>query len=165
MSYVTVGDLLLVVLCLTFGNSIGKHNGLVHILRTLLVHSLLCKSMKRCLVMAKVWVTRLVVSCTHLWNVVWQFLKYGIWKLYLCCCLPSIQCLIIKHVLAPAMDEIYKVLDVHTFSECLTCFNSISKRNVLCIYWMVRLCTNAYAALWNALWLWLKYGLSTCCVL
>ena len=62
----TVGDLLLVLICLTCVNSIGKHNGLVHLLRTMPVHSLLCKSMKRRLVMVKVWITRLVVSCTHL---------------------------------------------------------------------------------------------------
>ena len=38
--------------------------------------------------MVKVWMTRLVVMCTHLWNVVWPCLKYGIWKLNLCCWCP-----------------------------------------------------------------------------
>ena len=41
----------------------------------------------------------------------------------------SIPRIVIKHVLAAARDEIYKVLDLHTFSQLLTCFNSIGKRN------------------------------------
>ena len=44
-------------------------------------------------------------------------------------CLRSIPRIIIKHVLAAAWDEIYKVLDLHTFSQLLTRFNSIGKRN------------------------------------
>ena len=44
--------------------------------------------MKRRLVILKVWITRLVFLCTHLWNVVWPCLKYGIWKRDLCCWSP-----------------------------------------------------------------------------
>ena len=44
-------------------------------------------------------------------------------------CLRSIARIIIKHVLAAAWDEIYKVLDLHTFSQLLRRFNFIGKRN------------------------------------
>ena len=44
--------------------------------------------------------------------------------------LRSILRIIIKHFLAAARDEIYKVLHLHTFSQLLTCFNSIGKRNM-----------------------------------
>ena len=44
-------------------------------------------------------------------------------------CLRSIPRIIIKHVLAAAWDEIYKVLELHTFSQLLTRFNFIGKRN------------------------------------
>ena len=53
-------------ICLTCVNFIGKRHGLAHPLRAMLVHSLLCKSMKRCLVMVKVGITRIVVSYAHL---------------------------------------------------------------------------------------------------
>ena len=43
--------------------------------------------------------------------------------------LRSIPRVIINHFLAVARDEIYKVLDLHTFSQFLTCFNSIGQRN------------------------------------
>ena len=44
-------------------------------------------------------------------------------------CLRSIPRIIIKHVLAAAWDEIYKVLDLHTFSQLLTRLHFIGKRN------------------------------------
>ena len=62
----TVGDLLISFICLTCVKFMGKHNGLVHPLRAMPVHSLLCKTMKRCLVMVKGWITRLVVLYANL---------------------------------------------------------------------------------------------------
>ena len=44
--------------------------------------------MKRRLETVNVWISRLVASCTHLWNVAWPFLKHGIWQLYLWCWSP-----------------------------------------------------------------------------
>ena len=127
----TVGDLCLLLICFTCVNSIGKHNGLVHLFRAMPVHSLVCKSMKRCLVMVKVWITRLVVLYAYLWNVAWPCFKYGLWNCIFVAGLRPIQCIIIRHVLAAARDEVCKVLDLHTFA----------------------------AHLWSVAWPWLKYGL------
>ena len=79
--------------------------------------------------------------------------------------LRSIPRIMIKHVLAVARDEICKVVDLHT---CFIKFEraSIPSVNVmvLCICWILCLFTQVYATLYNALWPWLKYGLSTCSV-
>ena len=46
--------------------------------------------------------------------------------------LRSIQCIIIRHVLACARNGVCKTIDVHTcFFFMSTCFNSIGKRNGL----------------------------------
>ena len=57
-----------------------------------------CTSMTRGLAMLKIW--NMKISC----------FVAG---------LRSIQCIIIRHVLAPASDEICKVLDLHTFAAHL----------------------------------------------
>ena len=84
--------------------------GFRSILRNIIKHVLVAARDEICNVLD------LHTCVAHLWNVVWPWLKYGLWKVIVFVGLRSIPRIIIKHVLAAARDEICKVLDLHTFS-------------------------------------------------
>ena len=81
----TVGELLILRNLLTCVNFIGEHNGSVHLFHAMPVHKVLCEHMKRCLVIVKVWITRIAGLYANLRKVVWPWSKYWLCKLYFCC--------------------------------------------------------------------------------
>ncbi len=104
---------------------------------------IVCTSMKRGLAMVKVWIMKRVICCWSSFDTAYHHK------------IPSGSC---------QGWNMQSLWFTHIFLNSERASNPSVNVMVLCIYWMLCLFTKVYATVWNALWPWLKYGLSTCFV-